>query len=629
MFRQQTDAQNAILRPRSSLGRRMALVLLPLVLIPVILIGGTGYLRSRDILANQAEAQLTSAAASQATRLLEWSETREQRLQLGSQLSSLREPLGSLLHQDLDADARAETLASTREQLEALRTSEGQVLFTEAVVLDPATGSIVVSTEQSWEGQSVSDTVLENLEMDATRTFPVNDDPLFSAGSVSMISMAPMRTGMMENIDAVLIGVNLETRVGALIEELQVFSQQRGVFREQTGTTFLAMEPNTILQLPRYSTAPEAQTGVEHVVFQMSAEDTTGSSAYTGLGGEEVLGAYEWIPEMGLGVVVEVPSDTIFAELNSLFPFIATLVVVTGVLTVIVAVFATSRMLRPLGRLAEFGQRLAQGDWDFRVPQHRDDEIGVVAQSLNRMANQLRQTYDTLEQRVEERTRQVRTASEVARAVTSIPSLEELLHQAVELIRERFDYYHVSIFLLDGNGENAVLRQATGEVGEALIAREHQLAVGSDSIIGWVTANNEARIASEVTEDPIHFRNELLPETRSEAAVPLQVGGNVLGALDVQSTQPDAFAPQDIEILQTLADQLSAAIQNARLAESSIAAAERSRLISEVTSQMSGLLDVDQVLNTAAHSLHRALGQPEIMIRLTAAGDGDGQEPEA
>src|SRR4030042_2679722 len=101
------------------------------------------------------------------------------------------------------------------------------------------------------------------------------------------------------------------------------------------------------------------------------------------------------------------------------------------------------------------------------------------------MAEGLSGVYRALEQRVEERTRQIRAASEVARAAISTPDLEELLRRAVGLIRERFGYYHASIFLLDDSGENAVLRASTGDVGEALIARGHRLKVGSQSIIGW------------------------------------------------------------------------------------------------------------------------------------------------
>lgn len=625
MMSEQAQAPAAVrMRPQSSLGRRLAILLLPLVLVPVVLIGGTGYLRSRDILARQAETQMLNAASSQVTRLIDWAQAREQRLQLGSTGAGLREPLSHLIHDNPVGSQRQAYLESVATELQSLQTSEGQIIFSHVAVVDPATGQIVASTNSNWIGQGLDGGLLEDVAMDAAETRAVYDSPVFSPGGLVMVSSAPMRTGMMESIDAVLLGVNLETRVGALMEELQVFWQQRGVFREVTGETFLAVAPDIIVRLPRYSVAPEAQTGSGHPVFSLALQDPQGATQYEDMAGVPVLAAYEFVPEMQIGVVVEVPTATIFAELDELLPFIATIVAITTVLTLLFAVFATSRMLRPLGRLAEFAQRISRGEWDYRVPIGRQDEIGVVSNSLNRMAEELQESYATLEQRVRERTEQIRTASEVARAVTSIPSLPDLLHKAVELIRERFGYYYVSIFLLDRERRNAELRQATGEIGEALIARKHKLAVGSNSVIGWVTANNSPRVASDVTEDPVHFRNELLTETRSEAAVPLQVGGVVLGALDVQSTKPEAFSDEDIQVLQTLADQLSAAIQNARLAETSVAAAERARLISDVTGQMSGLLDVDQVLNTAAHSLHRALGDSEIMIKLTVPGAGDG-----
>jgi GAF domain-containing protein len=247
------------------------------------------------------------------------------------------------------------------------------------------------------------------------------------------------------------------------------------------------------------------------------------------------------------------------------------------------------------------------------------------------MADDLSALYGSLEARVAERTQQVRTAAEVARAVTSTPSLDDLLRRAVDLLRDRFGFYHVTIFMLDEEGANAVVRESTGEVGQLLKARGHSLAVGSSSIIGWVTANNQGRIATDVGRDPIHLKNELLPDTRSEAAVPLQVTGRVLGALDVQSKEVNAFSAETLEVLQALADQLSTAIQNARLAQQSSLAAERARLLSAVTGQFGGLMDIEHVLETAAHTLHRVLGQPEVIITLApeaGAGTegGDGRE---
>jgi HAMP domain-containing protein len=626
MFQSAGRSTGAPLRARSSLGRRLALVLLPLMLIPLAAMGTTVYFRTRAILRNQAGNQLGSATQSQIASLEDWSQVRQQRLQLGAQRSAVRDEVGTLLYEPPTGQALEDLKAATRSDLNDLISNEGQVLFSDILVTRPD-GTIVASTNSSWEGQTLSALSEGMLTADQPGTHPLYDDSVLSPGKLALVSLSPLRSGHMTEVDAALVGVNLDTRVGTLMQQLQVFWQQRGVYRQEIGSTYLAIPPNTVFHLTLYALAPEAIPGVQMPIFDTSQTDAPATVEYTNFDGTPVLSAYQWVPGWNMAVVTEVPQETVFADLNSLLPFTVTTVVLAAVLSLIVIVVATSRMLRPLGRLAEFAQRISKGDWSYRVPEDRNDEIGLVSGSLNRMAEELRQIYTTLEMRVNSRTQQIQTAAQIARAVTSIPTLDDLLRQAVNLIRDRFDYYHVSIFLLDRDGNEAVLREATGEVGQALIARGHHLAVGSQSIIGWVTANNQPRIASEVTDDPVHFRNELLTETRSEVAVPLQVGGTVLGALDVQSASPDAFKEEDLEILQTLADQLSAAIQNARLAQVSMEAAERSRLISEVTGQLSGLLDVDQVLSTAAQSLHRALGEPEIMIQLTGSEGSDGQEP--
>ncbi|MGD8604538.1 MAG: GAF domain-containing protein, partial [Anaerolineales bacterium] len=292
------------------------------------------------------------------------------------------------------------------------------------------------------------------------------------------------------------------------------------------------------------------------------------------------------------------------------------LLISISLITILVIIYATNRMLQPLGTLTEFAERISRGEWLHRVPEDRNDELGQLASAFNRMADDLSGMYRSLEDKVEERTRFIRTAADVARAVVATPNLDDLLRRTVNQIQDSFDFYHVSIFLIDERGEFAVLRESTGEVGQALKARNHRLKVGSQSIIGWVTEHNMPRVASEVSEDPVHFRNELLPETRAEAAVPLQVAGRILGALDVQSTEPEAFDESVIEVLQTLADQLSAAIQNADLAQTSATAAQRARMLSDITTQLSGIMDIDEVLQTTGRALYQALGQPEIMIKL-------------
>jgi signal transduction histidine kinase/putative methionine-R-sulfoxide reductase with GAF domain/ActR/RegA family two-component response regulator len=177
----------------------------------------------------------------------------------------------------------------------------------------------------------------------------------------------------------------------------------------------------------------------------------------------------------------------------------------------------------------------------------------------------LEQQSAALEETVRRRTAQLTTAAEIGRAATGSLDPDELLARIVNLIRDRFGYYHASIFLLDEKGENAIVRESTGEVGRILKERRHTLAVGSQSVIGYVTAQRKPRVALDVGQDAVHFKNPLLPETRSELAIPLLAGDRLLGALDVQSTEPNAFTATDVSVLQTLADQLAVAINNAEL----------------------------------------------------------------
>lgn len=600
-------------RPRSSLGRKLSLRLLPLVLIPILIMGGVAYIRTRDILTEQAGQQLVSAAQGQIATILNWAQLREQRLQLGTTRRELRDPLASML----EGSTAASLQNQLRTQLQDLETQQGVVLFSELLIADASDGRVLASTNEDWEGRNLSS---ELVMTDALRTAPVYDDSLLSPATVSLLTISPMRAMEGSAVDSLLIGVNSDLRLATLMEEIQAFWEQRGVYRVERGGTFLAIAPDVIAQLPRYASAVESQAMADHPVFSLAANVPSDTAQYISLDGTAVLGAYEWIPEWGMGVVVELPQIEVFSDLNALAPFTAALVGSAAILTVILVGLSSNRLLRPLTELVQFSGRLARGEWQHRVPEDRDDELGQLAGAFNRMAIDLSGIYQSLEDRVEARTQQIRTAAEVARAVTSIPTLNDLLRRAVDLIKERFAYYHASIFLLDESSQFAILRESTGEIGAALKARGHQLEVGSQSVIGWVTENNAPRVVSDVQDDPLHFKNELLPETRSEAAVPLQVGGRVLGALDVQSTDPDAFQPEDLEVLQTLADQLSAAIQNAGLAQTSAEAADRARLISEVTTQLSGQLDIERVLRTTAQALHTNLGGPEIVIKLAIEG---------
>lgn len=167
--------------------------------------------------------------------------------------------------------------------------------------------------------------------------------------------------------------------------------------------------------------------------------------------------------------------------------------------------------------------------------------------------------------RFERRTRLLAAAAEVGRQVTSILDLEVLLNNTVDIICDAYGFYYAGIFLLDEAGEWAVLRAGHGEAGKHMVAEGHKLRVGGHSMIGSAISQHKARIALDVGEEPVHFKNPYLPHTRSEMALPLIVGETVIGALTVQSVEEQAFSAYDITSLQAMADQLAVALRNAQL----------------------------------------------------------------
>ncbi|MEJ5224928.1 MAG: GAF domain-containing protein, partial [Anaerolineales bacterium] len=261
----------------------------------------------------------------------------------------------------------------------------------------------------------------------------------------------------------------------------------------------------------------------------------------------------------------------------------------------------------PVSRLTSVAEQLTAGNLQARVDIRSQDELGTLADTLNSMSGQLEQTLAGLEQTIAQRTAdleqrgkeleqrtldleattlrserraaQLLAVSTVANAIANIQNLDELLPRIAEVISQQFGFYHVGIFLNDVANTYAVLRATNSEGGQRMLARGHRLKIGEVGIVGAVAGNGRPRIALDTGDDAVFFNNPDLPATRSEMALPLRSGTRVIGVLDVQSTEPNAFSDEDIEIITILADQVSIAIRNAQLFEESQIAAKETQLL--------------------------------------------------
>ena len=605
-----------------SLVRRIPFLILPLILIPLISLGIGAFLSSRNLMQDQAASQMVSAAQAQVQVLQEWTDTSEQRLQLGSQRTALREAASDLFRLPASSSTYRAAQNSARTELEDLRVRQGQTLFSGVLLARSSDGTVLASTNPDWEGQASPFLTTDTIDTLALATYPFYDDPLFAPDNLALISSAPLRASGAQEGDLLLIGVNSGTRLGSLLEEMQVFWEQRGIYRVERGRTFVLLAPDVIINLPRYATEPEAVSGQSHPVFTNAVDTPSGTVEYTNKEDTLVLAAYEWIPDLDLGIVTELPQSDIFADVNALAPFTIAMIVGASIFSIVVVGFVANRfLLRPLINLTELAQRLSRGDWSFRVPLDRDDEIGTLATSLNSMADELNSLYQSLEDRVEERTRQVRTASEVARDAVAIRDVESLLSETVNLITSRFGFYHAGVFLLDRERENAILRAASSEGGQRMIEKGYSLSVGKVGIVGFTTGTGKPRIALDVGEDQVHFANPDLPETRSEMALPLSAGDQIIGALDVQSKDPNAFDDEDILVLQTMADQLAVAIENARLIGELTELSAQNRRVIDVFTSISEQTDYDSLLVKASESIREMFGFNRVIIGLVEGNE--------
>lgn len=557
----------------TSLRSKLLTTFLLAVLLPVLVLGAVLTISNTQGTRLQIVEQYRSVASYKEQQIVNW-------------LSALQRELRQILlgeaeRQALDVVLQpAADVAEVQAAQEHLRgylakVMERNQVYNELFILD-ASGTIVVSTNRASEGavKTNEDYFIEGQKGDfvSPLTFA------FSLGGQRLlIASRPIR-----DFDGRTMGV-LAARID-LAELDALLLDRTGI--GQTGKAYLVSQIGTDARLVNVTGFARVGDQIETpLILQALSKHTDGDGSYTNFLGNAVIGAYRWLDDLQVLLVAEQDVAESYAGAYASLAVYISVALAALVVAVFVSLAVTRSIAGPVADLSSVAAQIAAGDIHLRAEVVTEDDIGELASAFNTMTAQLQALITGLEQRVEERTRDLerrsaylKASTDVSYVVSSILSPEQLEQEVVELIRERFGMYYVGLFVVDQSNEWAVLRAGTGEAGKAMLARGHRIRVGS-GMVGWSVANARARVASDAGQDAVRVATAELPLTRSEAALPLRSRGRVLGALSVQSTQPDAFDAATIAVLQVMADQVATALDNASLYMQSQEALETARRV--------------------------------------------------
>jgi HAMP domain-containing protein len=342
-------------------------------------------------------------------------------------------------------------------------------------------------------------------------------------------------------------------------------------------------------------------------------------SAEVELGEEDITVEKVAVTEMDTQpwlVVAAQPQEVYLAPVKTQTRTAGVIVLAVTVLVTLIALVIARNLSNPIIQLRNIANQIAGGDLQIQVPVVSRDEIGQLAMAFNTMTAQLTR-----------RASELATVAEVGTAASTILDVNTLLQNVVELSKQRFDLYHSHIYLLDETGENLVLVSGAGEPGRQMVAKGHSIPLNREqSLVARAARGRKGVTVNDVTQAPDFLPNSLLPNTRSELAVPLIVGDKVLGVFDVQSDQAGRFSESDVDIQSTLAAQIAIALQNARAFTQAQRQAERETTLNLISQKIQNTTTVEDALQVAARELGRALGAPLTVAQLgvnTKSGTGN------
>ena len=389
------------------------------------------------------------------------------------------------------------------------------------------------------------------------------------------IPVINLRTG---SVDGVLVSVARIKKVWDLIAGIDVSQGQSIFIVDAQGKVVAHRNPSVVLRDTSFS-VPK-QNGLQ-----------------LGLNGERVVLAFD---SMSLGqqeltiVAEQTLTEALAPAINIVFITLVLVLVVAGIAGTL-GLLNVRRIVQPIQALVKTAEEISAGNLSIEAQVTSRDEIGSLASAFNAMTVQLRNLIGTLEQRVANRTKALTTSSEVSRRLSTILNQKELVIKVVEQVKNAFGYYHAHIYLYNDNEDELIMVGGTGDAGEAMLAEGHKISKGR-GLVGRAAENNEPVLVTDTSQDPGWLPNPLLPETKSEVAIPISVGDQVLGVLDVQHDKTNGLGQEDVDALQSIANQVAVAIQNINRYENTQKMAADLEVVANVGIATSTITDVGHLL---------------------------------
>ena len=598
---------------KSSLARNTIIIILILALLPVVAIGGATLLQIQQLLKTQTGGQFQTVAQNFVAQLESMTAARQSLLGDIKSDDVFVENLNILMDPASDEYARFEAKTAVSTTVSKIAFSPTVERLIDGLAIFQPDGSLLFATRESWESNT------EALDPAVRRLLGTNDSalvydvPPFYPNQFVLISAKVFVSNDIDQI-VTMMSFSLPKDPQELLNTAKIyFPNAIGYYYTADKTLVYIDETGKLAEIGLTESQIDDMQTLQSLSSQKKIQETTGLDAQP---------AYAYVQPVGglkTSLVLEMPRKILDAQIQSLARVNLLLIGISVLIIGALVYLGTTSIVRPLVRLANNAKSFAGGDWSERARVNRNDEIGLLANSFNEMVEQLSVLYRSMELKVEERTSQLRTASEVAQVATSVTSQTEMAEKAASLIKDRFGYYYVAVYLMDATASYAILRSVACDDAEFRDLVGYRIPVNSQTMIGWVASHGQSQVSLDISPtEAIEQGRNIMPLSRSAMAVPIVVGNQVLGIVEVQSTKPNDFDPDAISVFQTMADQIATGFRNVSLLESAQVNLDEVGLLYRSSRQIAQAKDEREVLENLSEALSHS---QYVSIVLEAAED--------